>query len=79
MGFRAGARLVNLDIPYVHAGPSMFQRCGKATWIGVLTDYYGKPVGPFVTKPTRELGDVTADIWQTVFREKCRTVQDQYL
>ncbi len=70
MGFRAGARLVNLDIPYVHSGPSMFQRCGKATWIGVLTDYYGKPVGPFVTKPTRELGDVTADIWQTVFREK---------
>lgn len=45
-------------------------RCGKATWIGVLTDINGTPVGPFVTKPTRELGDVTADIWQSVFSEK---------
>lgn len=70
IAYRAGARLVNLDQPYVHAGPRMFARCGKATWIGVLTDYYGKPVGPFVTKPTRELGDVTADIWQDVFDQK---------
>jgi len=68
--YRAGARLVNLDLPYKHAGPSMFARCGKATWIGVLTDLYGKPVGPFVTVPTRELGDVTSDIWQSVFDEK---------
>ena len=28
------------------------------------------PVGPFVTKPSRELGDITADIWQSVFDEK---------
>lgn len=70
MALRAGARLVNLDMPYVHSGPKYFSRCGKATWIGVLTDFYGKPVGPFVTKPTRELGDVTADIWQNVFEEK---------
>lgn len=70
MALRAGARLVNLDQPYVHSGPKYFARAGKATWIGVLTDYHGKPVGPFVTKPTKELGDVTADIWQNVFEEK---------
>lgn len=70
MALRAGARLVNLDQPYVHSGPKYFARAGKATWIGVLTDFYGKPVGPFVTKPTKELGDVTADIWQNVFEEK---------
>lgn len=70
IAYRAGARLVNLDQPYVHAGPRLFARCGKATWIGVLTDFYGKPVGPFVTKPNRELGDITADIWQSVFDEK---------
>ncbi len=70
LSFRAGARLVNLDLPYVHSGLKHFLRCGKATWIGVLTDIHGKPVGPFVTKPTRELGDVTADIWQSVFTEK---------
>ena len=70
VAYRAGARLVNLDQPYVHAGPRLFARCGKATWIGVLTDFNGKPVGPFVTKPSRELGDITADIWQSVFDEK---------
>lgn len=70
MALRAGAKLVNLDLPYVHSGPKYFARAGKATWIGVLTDFDGKPVGPFVTKPTKELGDVTADIWQNVFEEK---------
>ena len=70
MALRAGAKLVNLDLPYVHSGPKYFARAGKATWIGVLTDFNGKPVGPFVTKPTKELGDVTADIWQNVFEEK---------
>ena len=70
VAYRAGARLVNVDKPYVHAGPRLFARCGKATWIGVLTDLNGKPVGPFVTKPSRELGDITADIWQSVFDEK---------
>lgn len=70
MALRAGARLVNLDQPYVHSGPKYFARAGKATWIGVLTDFHGEPVGPFVTKPTKELGDVTADIWQNVFEEK---------
>ena len=70
VAYRAGARLVNLDQPYVQAGPRLFARCGKATWIGVLTDLNGKPVGPFVTKPSRGLGDITADIWQSVFDEK---------
>lgn len=70
MAFRAGACLVNLDIPYAHAGTKYFARCGKATWIGVLKDYYSTPIGPFVTKPSKEFGDVTADIWTSVFREK---------
>ncbi len=67
MAFRAGAKLVNMEIPNTHAGPKYFARCGKATWIGVYKDPYGKPVGPFVTKPTRELGDITADVWNSVF------------
>lgn len=70
IAYRAGAELVNLDIPYVHAGPTIFQRGGKGTWIGLLTDIDGKPVGPFMTKPSREYGDVTSDIWQSVFSEK---------
>jgi len=67
MAFRAGAKLVNMEIPNTHAGPKYLARCGKATWIGVYKDPYGKPVGPFVTKPTRELGDITADVWNSVF------------
>lgn len=67
---RAGAALTNMDMLSTHAGPKYFERCGKATWIGVLTDVNNRPVGPFVTKPTKELGDITADIWMEVFVEK---------
>lgn len=70
--YKIGAELVNLEIPNTHAGPKYFERCGKATWIGVLTNPASEPVGPFVTKPTKELGDVTADVWHSVFRDKFR-------
>lgn len=70
MAYRAGASLVNLDMPAVQAGPKFFARSGKATWIGVLTDYHGKPLGPFVDKPSREFCDATSDIWREVFSEK---------
>ncbi len=69
IAFRAGAKLVNMEFPNKHAGPKYFARAGKATWIGVLTDPKGEPVGPFVTKPTKELGDITADVWNSVFTD----------
>lgn len=72
IAYRAGAKLVNLDIPYVHAGPTIFQRGGKGTWIGLLTDINGKPVGPFNIKPTRAQGDVTSDVWPSVFTDKMK-------
>ncbi|MEL7564355.1 MAG: FAD-dependent oxidoreductase [Dehalobacterium sp.] len=68
--YKVGAELVNLEIPNTHAGPKYFERAGKATWIGILKDSDGRPVGPFVTKPTKELGDITADVWHSVFTEK---------
>lgn len=68
--YRIGAKLVNLEIPNTHAGPKYFSRCGKATWIGVLKDVHGKPVGPFLTKPDKLLGDITSDVWHSVFRDK---------
>ncbi len=70
IAYRAGARMVNLDVLAGPAGPTQFARAGKGTWIGVLSYPDGKPVGPFITKPTRELGDVTTDIWLSVFDEK---------
>ncbi|KUO63081.1 MAG: hypothetical protein APF84_11175 [Gracilibacter sp. BRH_c7a] len=77
--YRAGAKLVNLDIPNTHAGPKFFNRCGKATWIGVLKDYEGKPIGPFVAKPSKELGDITADIWHGVFGIKNKAGEPVYM
>jgi len=67
--FRAGAKLVNLELATRHAGPRYFERAGKSTWIGVYKYPDGRPLGPFVTKPTKELGDITSDIWNASFTE----------
>ncbi len=77
--YRVGAKLVNIEMPNTHAGPKYFARCGKATWIGVLRDPDGKPCGPFVTQPTKELGDATADIWHAVFEHKFRAGQGAFM
>ncbi|MFC1903159.1 FAD-binding protein, partial [Chloroflexota bacterium] len=69
MAYRAGAELVNIELTARWAGPKYFARCGKATWVGVLRDPQGKPVGPFVTKPDRRYGDPSADIWHTLFED----------
>ena len=73
IAYRAGARLVNMEFPNRHAGPKYFARCGKATWIGLYKDPHGKTVGPFVTKATRELGDITGDVWSSVFTDKFKS------
>lgn len=68
--FRAGAELVNMEIPITWVGPKYLERCGKASWIGLLADPYGTPAGPFIEKPNKLLGDITADIWRSVFNDK---------
>lgn len=70
--YRIGATLVNLDIPGMPAGPKYFSRAGKGTWIGVLRDINGKNIGPFVDKPSREHGDITSDVWPSVFYDKMK-------
>ncbi len=72
LAWRAGAKLVNIDIPNCHAGPKYFQRGGKGTWIGISCDIHGDPVTPYVGKPSRKLGDVTADVWPSVYRDKMK-------
>lgn len=67
--YRIGAKLVNMEHPYTHAGTKYFARCGKATWIGVYKYPDGRPIGPFVRKPNRELGDNTSDVWKSVFAD----------
>lgn len=72
IAYRAGARLVNCDQLGRHASPRYFERSGKATWLGLVTDLNGKPVGNFVDKPTREYGDPLVDIWPGVFLSRMK-------
>lgn len=67
MAYRAGVGLVSMEIPLIRCGPKYFARAGKATWAGVLRDIFGRPVGPFVTKPDNKYGDPVVDIYQDIF------------
>jgi len=73
MAYRAGAELVNMEIPMRWAGPKYFARCGKATWVGVLRGPDDTPVGPFVTKPDRVYGDPISDSYKEVFEDYMKT------
>jgi len=69
MGLRAGAYLTGLEFAGRWAGPKYFSRAGKGTWIGVLREPSGKPVGPFITKPNKETGDIVADVYPALFAD----------
>lgn len=45
MGYRAGAELTNLEFVRMHAGPKNFCKSGRGTYIGVVEDASGKPIG----------------------------------
>ncbi|KXA96116.1 hypothetical protein AKJ38_03890 [candidate division MSBL1 archaeon SCGC-AAA259I14] len=70
MAYRGGAELVNMEIPYRHAGPKLFARCGKATWIGLLKDSEGEILNPFLETPSKKYGDISPDVWPNLFEEK---------
>ena len=72
MAYRAGANLVDIEIPQQWAGPKYFARCGKGTWVGVIRDSEDKPLGPFVTKPDRRYGDAIADVYHSLFEDYAR-------
>jgi len=69
MAYRAGAELVNMEIPRRWAGPKYFARNGKGSWIGVVRDSKGKPVGPFVTEPDGRYGDAIGDYYAPLFED----------
>jgi succinate dehydrogenase/fumarate reductase flavoprotein subunit len=73
MAYRAGAELVNMELLIKWAGPKYFSRCGKGSWVGVIRDSKGKPLGPFLTKPNRRYGDPISDIYSTLFADYART------
>ncbi|MCJ7594977.1 MAG: FAD-binding protein [Desulfobacterales bacterium] len=69
MAYRAGAELFNVEALEHHAGPKYFSRSGQATWVGVVRDPQGRPVGPFVTKPDRKYGDMIIEVNKGLFSE----------
>jgi succinate dehydrogenase/fumarate reductase flavoprotein subunit len=69
MAYRVGAELKNPELNERHAGPKYFYRVGQATWVGVLRDSFGKPVGPFLEKPDRRYHDMTIEINKGIFEE----------
>lgn len=69
---RAGARVVNFELPYRHSGHKYFTRAGKGTWIGLFKYPDGTNVGPFITKATKEVSDITSDVWNNVFTDMAR-------
>jgi len=62
MAYRAGAQLHNVEMPQRHIGPKYFPKFGQATWVGVLKDPQGKPVGTFAPKPDRRYGDMIMEV-----------------
>lgn len=69
MAYRAGAGLKDLALVHRHAGPKYLARCGQATWVGVLRDRNGNPVGPWITKPDRVYGDIATEVSKTIFED----------
>lgn len=72
MAYRAGAAIANAELTIRWSGPKAFARCGKGTWVGVLRDPAGNPVGPFVSEPEIRYGDPTSDLWPTIFEDYAR-------
>ncbi len=62
MAYRVGAELMNVEMPQRHIGPKYFAKFGQATWVGVLRDAEGKPIGPFVSEPDRRYGDIVMEV-----------------
>ena len=75
IAYRAGAALVNIDVPYRHAGVKGFARSGKATWFGVLSDINGDSISPFCDKPDRQRGDAMMDIYPGIFGDRLESAQ----
>lgn len=73
MAYRLGAELANMELAGRHAGPKYLSRCGQATWIGILKDPRGKPIGPFLEKPDRRYGDMTTELYKGVFEDYMRS------
>jgi succinate dehydrogenase/fumarate reductase flavoprotein subunit len=69
MAYRVGGEIVGLEIPKRHVGPRYFARGGQATWVGILKNPQGKPIGPFLTEPDRRYSDMTMEVRSTLLED----------
>jgi succinate dehydrogenase/fumarate reductase flavoprotein subunit len=69
MAYRAGAELHSVERLEHHAGPKYFTRSGQATWVGVVRDPQGTPVGPYLTQPDKRYSDMIIEVNKNLFAE----------
>lgn len=73
MAYRVGAELQNVEMLERHIGPKYFAKFGQATWVGVLKDPEGKPVGTFLSKPDHKYGDMIMEVNKLVAEQYTRS------
>jgi len=66
MAYRAGCELTDMELTHRWSGPKYFARNGKGSWMGVLRDPQGEPIGPYLTRPDPKGGDSIAHVF-TIF------------
>ena len=73
MAYKVGAELYNVEALEHHAGPKYFTRSGQATWVGVVRNPEGNPVGPFLEKPEKKYSDMIIEVNKGLFAEYARS------
>lgn len=67
MAYRIGAELINMEMINRHAGIKNYARAGQGSWMGVVRDPEGRPVGKYLKKPDRSYHDIIMEVDKQVF------------
>lgn len=67
MAYRVGAELINMEMINRHAGIKNFARAGQGSWMGVVRDPEGRPVGKYLSEPDRSYHDIIMEVDKQVF------------
>jgi succinate dehydrogenase/fumarate reductase flavoprotein subunit len=67
MAYRIGAELINMEMINRHAGIKNYARAGQGSWMGVVRDPDGNPVGKYLKKPDRRYHDIIMEVDKQVF------------
>ena len=67
MVYRIGGEIVNAGMFGFHAGIKNFARSGQGSWLGVYRGPDGKPLGPYVSEPDVDYGDILPEVDKKLF------------